>query len=553
MALPVRSVAQNASHPSDRAADVKVLYEADRWEAVVNAVPESPDNPPQLELYRGLALAHLERWAEAQSSFETGASRSPHDARFPEELAGVEYKQKKYSRAKRHLRRALALTPADNYASDFLASIYLLEGNLEAALKYWNRAGKPRLSDLSFGGTTHLDTVLLDRVFSFKQGGEWHRDQFLMTEAQLERLNVFVSTRLDLAGQSDDTFRLTFSFVERTTWRDSKWQELASLFRGLPYQTVHPEFYNLNHAAVNWLSFVRWDDQKRRVYSEIAAPLRNDPKWRYRIYFDGRNENWNLTNTLLPETPAPAGLNLEKAAAGAEIVSIPSGSWNWNAGLEYSYRRLRNVQGISPQAAPFLTGGSSIAYRARVERSLVRLPERRFTLDSIATGELGTFFERPLGRYSRISGDLRSILFPRARGDDYEMQGWLRASRTFGAVPFDELYMLGFDRDNDLWMRGHPGLQNGQKGSAPLGRNYVLGNWEIAKNIYSGPFVSLALGPFVDTGKISDPSGYFGSPRWLWDTGVQARIRFFGSFEFVLGYGKDLRSGRNSFFTDVSH
>jgi hypothetical protein len=60
------------------------------------------------------------------------------------------------------------------------------------------------------------------------------------------------------------------------------------------------------------------------------------------------------------------------------------------------------------------------------------------------------------------------------------------------------------------------------------------------------------VGPFLDSGKISDPSGYFGSPKWLWDTGMQAKIRVLGSFEFALGYGKNLRSGNNSFYTTVS-
>jgi hypothetical protein len=37
----------------------------------------------------------------------------------------------------------------------------------------------------------------------------------------------------------------------------------------------------------------------------------------------------------------------------------------------------------------------------------------------------------------------------------------------------------------------------------------------------------------------------------MWDTGVQLKVRVLGSFEFVLGYGRDLRSGKNSFFTTV--
>ncbi|HEY6331475.1 MAG TPA: hypothetical protein VI756_19270, partial [Blastocatellia bacterium] len=116
-------------------------------------------------------------------------------------------------------------------------------------------------------------------------------------------------------------------------------------------------------------------------------------------------------------------------------------------------------------------------------------------------------------------------------------------------VPFDELFVLGFDRDTDLWMRGHPGLLNGEKGRAPMGRNYVLANVETAKIVFARHFMELRIGPFLDSGKVYDPSGFFGSPKWLWDTGIQVKVRVFGSFEYVLGYGKDLRSGRNSFYS----
>lgn len=562
--VPVHAQAQNsapsAENRDEQFARAQALYDAGRWQDLIDAFPESPGYSPQLELYRGLAFAQLGRLAEARGAFEAGLARDPRQPRLLEELAGVEYKQQQFSRAKLHLRRALTLEPADNYANDFLASIYFQEGNLDAALKYWNRSGKPQLSDLAIHGAAHLDPVLLDRAFNFSLGSQWTWDQFLTTRARLDALGAFSNMRFGLAEQPDGTFQLAFDATEREPWSASKWQWLASLFRGLPYQTVSPEFYNLNGTALNWRSYYRWDDQKRRLYSEVSAPLWKNPEWQYRFYFDARNENWNLAGTLLPAAPpAPAWLNLETVVAGAELREIPSGRWSWSEAFEYSDRRLRNLQGLPPQtAAAFLTGGSSIAGRFRMDRSLVRFPERRFTLDSSASAEVGTFFEPPLGRYARLAGDLRSTWFPRARGDDYQMESRLRAGRTFGEVPFDELFMLGFDRDNDLWMRGHPGLSHGQKGSAPLGRNYVLANWDVAKNVYTGSLLRLALGPFVDSGKISDPSGpfgagYFGAPRWLWDTGVQGKIRVFGSFEFVLGYGKDLRTGRNSFYSTVSH
>jgi hypothetical protein len=226
--------------------------------------------------------------------------------------------------------------------------------------------------------------------------------------------------------------------------------------------------------------------------------------------------------------------------------------WQWDAGAEYSYRKFRNPLGIPAQAAPLFTNGSAIAVRSSVQRFLIRFPEDRFTLDSSATGEIGTFFGGSLNRYARIQGSLQAHWLPESRGNDFETQFGLRAGRTFGNVPFDELFMLGFDRDNDLWMRGHPGLRDGEKGNAPLGRNYILANAETDKIVYRGTFFTVKAGPFLDSGDIYDPSGYFGSSRWLWDTGVQAKIRVLGSFEFVLGYGKDLRSGQNSFFTTVS-
>ena len=552
LSVPGRALSQAAPSTADRASEVKKLYDAGHWSDVVDAVPESPDEPADLELYRGLALAKLERWQEAKKTFEAGLVRNPRDTRFMVELAGIAYREKQFSTAKTELRRALDINPQDGYANDFLASIYFLEGNLEAALKYWNRAEKPRLEDLIFDPQPRLNPLLLDRAFAFSPGSEWRRDQFLTTQARLEGLDVFPHMRFDLEAQADGSFDLTFNGSERNGWGSSKWEGLISLLRGVPYLTLYPEFYNLGGGGLNWLSLVRWDDEKRRISTEIAAPLGENPALRYRIYFDGRNENWDLSRTIVPSTPSPAGLNLEKAAAGVEIQWIASGRWQWRNGVEYSYRKFRSLAGIPGPAAPFFTNGSALALRSSLQRSLVRFPERRFTLDSSVTGEVGTFFRNPLHQYGRIEASLPADWLPQARGDDYEMKAELRGGRTFGKVPFDELLELGFDRDDALWLRGHPGYRNGEKGNAPLGRNYVLTNWEINKIAYNNGLFTVRAGPFLDSGKIYDPSGFFGSPKWLWDTGMQAKIRLLGSFEFVLGYGKDLRSGNNSFFTAVS-
>jgi hypothetical protein len=131
------------------------------------------------------------------------------------------------------------------------------------------------------------------------------------------------------------------------------------------------------------------------------------------------------------------------------------------------------------------------------------------------------------------------------------MQARFRAGATAGKATLDELFELGIERDNDLWLRGHAGTLDGRKGAAPLGRRFFLSNWEMDKNIYGNGFVTLKLGPLLDTGAIADSSGFFGSRRWLWDAGAQCKIQVLGSLNVVLSYGRDLRGGHNAFYATV--
>ena len=141
------------------------------------------------------------------------------------------------------------------------------------------------------------------------------------------------------------------------------------------------------------------------------------------------------------------------------------------------------------------------------------------TLEGGASSQAGRIWSQPSHSFEKLQGSLRFHWFPQAQGDDYEIQHRIRAGKTFGEVPFDELFMLGLERDNDLEMRGHIGTRDGRKGSAPLGRNYFLSNWEADKNVYRNGIFTVKLGPFLDTGKITDASAGLGSQKWLWDTG----------------------------------
>jgi hypothetical protein len=68
------------------------------------------------------------------------------------------------------------------------------------------------------------------------------------------------------------------------------------------------------------------------------------------------------------------------------------------------------------------------------------------------------------------------------------------------------------------------------------------------KNVYQNGFFTVKLGPFLDNGAVADSSGFFGSQRWLWDSGVQCKVRILGGVTVAFSYGRDLHGGKGVFY-----
>ncbi len=552
--LMLGSPAFAQDHPSDQArlTAAQNAFNAGHWDEAIILAKGPADQSPEFDFLEGLALARVEKWPEAKLAFDAGLRKAPNDPRFLVELAGIAYKQKDFRTAKDQLHAALRLNPQDAYAREFLATVYFLEGNLEAALTYWNPEDKPRLRHMVFAPPLQLKESLRKRAIAFNAPQILSQGALLTTQARLDNLGVFSSRRIELAPADSGDYDVTLHLAERNGWGDSKFEGVVSLLSGLPYATVYPEFYNLGHDAVNLTSLARWDSEKRRVFLTLSTPLYGDPGLRLQVYADARNENWNLSQTFFGVGTPLTDLNMRRAAFGLEIHSIVNGRWNWSAGADIANRNFRNVSAVaSPAERTFFTGSTSLAGRLGFERAMLRVPERRFTLDSSAEARAGREFADGLGPFATLRGSLRAHWFPRSQGDDYEMQGQIRAGGTAGKATLDELFQLGIERDNDLWLRGHAGTFDGRKGAAPLGRRFFLANWEMDKNIYENGFFTVKLGPFLDSGAVADSSGLFGSRSWLWDSGAQCKVRVLGALTIVLSYGRDLRGGHNVFYGTV--
>jgi len=553
LALGFSAFAQDSASDQARLPAAQSAFDAGHWEQAAKLARGPADQSPDFDFLAGLALAHLEKWDEAKLAFDAGFRKAPGDSRFLVELAGVAYKQKDFRAAKKHLHAALKLNPRDPYSSEFLATIYFLEDNLEAALKYWNPKDKPRLGSVALKPSLRLKESLRDRAVAFNAPQVLTANSLLTTQARLDNLGIFSSRRMELSPADSGNYDATLHLMEKNAWGDSKIEGVVSLLSGLPYATVYPEFYNLGRDAVNLTSLARWDSEKRRLSLALSFPLYGDPSLRLRVYTDARNENWNLSQTFLGTATPLTDLNIRRAAVGAEVHSIVNGHLSWSAGAEIAKRNFRNLVAMSSPAQEFFTDTMSLAGWLRAKRTLIRAPERRFTLDSSAEVKAGREFANGLGPFATVRGVLLAQWFPRAKGDDFEMQTQIRAGAIAGKATLDELFELGIERDHDLWLRGHAGTFDGRKGAAPLGRRFFVANWEMDKNLFQNGFFTVKLGPFLDSGTVADSSSLFGSRRWLWDAGAQCKVRVLGSLTIVLSYGRDLRGGKGAFYGTVLH
>ena len=521
-----------------------------RWQEVVDLAEAEQHPSADLDFYYGTALAQLRRWHDAERVFAEGARLLPHDKRFPLELAGVAFKQKRYALAARYLRRALHLDPSDSYGNDFLGTVYFLQGNTEAALKYWNRVDKPRIIEVKSQPPPRVNAVLLDRALAFAPASVLRLPDLQTTEVRVQSLDIFPRYQFDLRARNDGNFDVLFRNRERDGWGQGKLEKLFLLFRELPFQSITPEIYNLRHEAINFVSMYRWDAEKRRVLAQLSAPFKGNPKFRYGLITDLRSENWNIRDSFQGPAPLLGSFNLRREAFGANFAAMESGRWQWSAGAEVSHRDFRSLIPGPALTPNLLAKGYQLKQITQLDASLWRWPERRLTLDGGVSSQAGRIWSEPSHSFEKLQGSLRFHWLPQSEGDDYEVRNRIRAGKTFGDVPFDELFLLGLERDNDLEMRGHIGTRDGRKGSAPLGRNYFLSNWEADKNVHRNGIFTVKLGPFLDTGKITDPSPGLGSQKWLWDLGAQATVRVFG-VGVAFSYGKDLRSGNNAFYVSM--
>lgn len=81
---------------------------------------------------------------------------------------------------------------------------------------------------------------------------------------------------------------------------------------------------------------------------------------------------------------------------------------------------------------------------------------------------------------------------------------------------------------------------------------FLFVNHDLTQVIVEKPWFSIALGPFIDAGVVSDGPEGLGSKGMVVDVGLQTELRVMTGFALRLSYGRDLRDGNHVFYASYA-
>lgn len=528
--------------PCDPDSELQRMLQAEEWVQLIDVLFRLDPRTVDQDYLLGLSLSRLEQLVEAERVFQSGMERAPNDPRFPLAIAGIEFKRGQLSEAERLLHAARKLGADADYVNEFLGTIYYLRDNLHAALKYWNRVGRPEISSLRFVPAPSIDTVLFDRFFTFARNEVLTLEQLSATQKRIEASRVFSRSRFQLDPLDETRFELTFLSTPRTGINHGRKAALFSIAKELPFQTVRFDIFNPWKRASTWENSYRFQSTRQRLLSRFAKRLESAPQWGYWFSLDLRSEVWELNPSFSRNDFGP--FDFEKVGGSTGFEYLGSDDWRVVSDFHLEWREFKGFSG--PTGGRF-TDGALLRLAADIRHSFWRRPEEDLELGTYLRGGLGSVRADDYGVFPWIEGGLFFSSYLDRSNHDWRVVANLRAGRIGEGAPFDQLFVLGIDQDTDLWLRGHSVIANGRKGNSPLGNQFFLLSTGIVRPLWESGLLALEIGPFVDSGWIEDTAGQFAPGEWLVDLGVQLNVRLLGDLVVQLSYGRDLKDGSDAF------
>ncbi len=513
---------------------------------VVEILSETTRTDPSADasLYLGLAYRNLVQYDRALELFEAAARMYPDDVRFLNETAELHVRNRDLDLAKDSLRQALAIAPADEIATDLLASIHLSEGDLAAALDTWNGVGQPRIDEVLQNFSPAYLNWSVPQALSFGPGEVLAHDDWRTTKSRLYASKLYANLGLDLEPSPSPDL---YNAIVRTTPRGNTPSDiLLDLLRGIPVESTFLDIWDIGHSGVSVRSHYRWDEDRRRIRGQllIPLPLPGLPVLEFRNVW--RSERWNMATRVRPEFEPEAEFHYKSNSIGFELRAVPDHRLEFSIGFEY---RNRAASGTITELGMDARNSGTFRFGAIILARDKRL-KTQFRLDGFVARSAA------LGDFDFSGGSLEIANRFVIDEDEAMFFDWSVTGGTArGDLPVDHYFSLGIGSTTQHLLRGHVASDQGRYGRSPMGTDFVLLNTDVERrivrvpmfNALSIPFVDIKVLAFFDTAKVFDRQRIFTQGQWLNDVGAGFRFET-PTTSFTVVYGHDMESGDDNFY-----
>ena len=499
---------------------------------------------PDAYLYLGIAYDHMKEFQKSEDSLKEGARRYPQDSRLHNQLADLYLEYNDREAAKSELERSLVVDPNNNYASDLLATINMSEGEVQAALRSWNRSGRPVINDILHNYYLTFSSWVVRDAVAFHPAGILKYSQWKTTQSRLFETDNFANVGLEI---EPTVVPDQYDAIVRTTAKvNSLVAFLFGIFKGAPVETSYVDLWNIGNSGMNFNGNYRWETNRRRADGRLKIPVPLAGVLHLEVGNTWRAERWDVSQPIRPDLKPNARFDYRANALRVHIKNIPHYRVELGAGFEY---RNRYARGALPQ---LYTDGRKVGrFDAELNLRLFdRLYQNRLHLAAFGA-------RRSIVGDANFSGGVAElnnrVTLPQ---DSRTTLDWtIKGGTSRGALPVEDYFLLGLDLNPTNLLRGHMTEQHGRYGHGPMGSDFVLLNTDLERrlatvpffNTFNIPFLVVKWNLFFDGAKTWDRNHIFPSSKLLLDTGGGVRFET-PTHSLNLIYGRALREGKNTLY-----
>jgi tetratricopeptide (TPR) repeat protein len=502
---------------------------------------------PDAYLYIGIAYRRMKEYQKAEDILREGSSRFSDDTRFHAELANLFLENNDISAAKSELRRTLEIDPDNSFASDQLATIDMSAGEVQSALRAWNKSGRPYINDILHNYYLHFGSWVVRRGVAFHPAATLRYSEWKLTELRLFETQNFTNVGLEI---EPTPVADQYNAVVRTTSKTNSLADFVfNLVKGSPVQTSYVDVWNIRNSGINFNGNYRWNANRRRAGGGFNIPLPVAGLLQLQLGDTWWFERWDVSSTIQPQFQPQANFYYKANGLGIRVKQIPHYRFDLAAAFEY---RNRAARGDLPQLFTDNRNTGKFTVQSNV-RMWDRTYKNNLYVEAFAARPSIIGNAQFTGGLARLSN--RVVLSTDTQTDfDFSLTGG--SERGFaGSLPIEDYFILGIDTGSTTLLRGHKSFRDGRYGHGPTGTDFVLANTDIERrittlplfNTLNIPFVNVKWEFFFDAAKTWDRNHIFQTSKLLLDTGAGLRFET-PSHAFNLVYGRSLRDGSNVFW-----